>query len=250
MSKKPITVYWSPYIGDHLEPDWSFLYPSPVSVFSDHMKNKDHLSKNHLFQCPASASKIKKTLAFKCPMTFTYQYDYSDNNQFLELITDIGILLKPVERMLTTGPHFKSALGYSFFAEESLEVSFTSPFFHKVKYMNNASTIPGNFDIGQWYRPYSFEFQTWSNKGSITFIEDEPLFYTEFKTDRPIVLKRYQQTELLTKYSNTSLDNIRMFGLGQSLKSRYDRFKSIGMREKILTEINKNIIDEKPITLQ
>lgn len=246
---KPIIVYWSPYIADHSEPDWSFLYPNPVSVFSDHLKNKDKLSKNHFFQCPASASKIKKTLAFKSPMTFTYEYDYSDNNRFLELTTDIGFLMKTLDRMLSTGPHIKSALGYSFFAEESLEASFTSPFFHKVEYMKNASTIPGNFDIGQWYRPYSLEFQTWSNKGSISFIEDEPMFYVEFKTDRPIILKRYQQTELLTKYSNTSLDNIRMFGLGQTLKSRYNKFRSIGMREKILTEINKNIIDEDYMTL-
>jgi hypothetical protein len=183
-------------------------------------------------------------------MTFGYDYDFSGDEKILNLNTDNGIAMNNIrDNMLSIGPNFKLSLGYAMFADESLEVSFTSPFFHKVEYMKNASTIPGNFDIGQWYRPYSLEFQTWSNKGSISFIEDEPMFYVEFKTDRPIVLKRYQQTELLTKYSNTSLDNIRMFGLGQTLKSRYDRFKSIGMREKILTEINKNIIDEDYITL-
>jgi hypothetical protein len=250
MSKKPITVYWSPYVHNENSPDWSFLYPKPVSVFSDHLKNKDKSSKNHFFQCPATSSKIKKTLVFKCPMTFGYDYDFSGDEKMLNLNTDNGIAMNSIrDNMLSIGPNFKLSLGYAMFADESLEVSFTSPFFHKAKYMENCSTIPGNFNIGEWYRPYSFEVQTWSDKGSINFVEGEALIYAEFKTDRPIILKRYQQNQLLVKYSEANIGTSDLFGAGLSLRSRYEKFRSIGMREKVLTEINKNLIDEDYMTL-
>ncbi len=203
-----------------------------------------------MFMCPASANKMKKTLVFNSPTTFGYEYDFSDGKQELNGKYDQNILMY-VERtpMITTGPTFKIGLGWSFFASESLEASFTSPFFHKTKYMESCATIPGNFDIGEWYRPYSFEIQTWSNKGSFDFLKDEPLFYVEFKTDRPIIIKRYVQNEALTNYSNACMGSQTVFGLGESLKTRYQRFRSVGMREKILNEINKNVIDEEHITI-
>lgn len=247
---KPITVYWSPYLDSQQEKDWSFLYPKPVNLFSDHLKNKNKSSKNHFFQCPASALKMKKTLVFNSPMTFGYDYDFTDNKTIIEINTKEAILMYNMrDSMLDTGPNFKVALSYSFFADQSLDVSFTSPFFHKATYMQGACSVPGNFNIGEWYRPYSLELQAWSNKGSINFVENEPLFYAEFKTDRPIILKRYSQSDLLIKYSHSNVDSTNLFGIGQTLKSRYERFRSVGMREKILTEINKNIIDEEYMTL-
>jgi hypothetical protein len=250
MNKKPIIVYWSEFVDLHTDPDWSFLYPNPVTLFRDHFKDKKKESSNHFFMCPASANKMKKTLVFNSPLTFGYDYDFTDGKTDFKSISKEGVTAYSVrDIMLSTGPNFKVGLGWSFFASESLEASFTSPFFHKTKYMESCSTIPGNFDIGQWYRPYSLEIQTWSNKGKIEFIEDEPLFYVEFKTDRPIIIKRYRQTELLTKYTRSCIDTTSMFGLGQTLQTRYNRFKSTSMRGKILDEINNNIIDEDFIQL-
>jgi hypothetical protein len=232
------------------DPDWSFLYPKPTTLFKDHFKNKDKESTNHFFMCPASATKMKKTLVFHSPMSFGYNYDFSDGNQELSASGKQGLLMYPPrDRMLTNGPNFKIGLGYSFFANESLEVSFTSPFFHKTKYTESCSTIPGNFDIGNWYRPFGIEIQTWSNKGNIEFIEGEPLFYAEFKTDRPIVIKRYKQTDALIKYSETCMKTPEVFGLGETLIKKYNRFRSVGLREKILYEIEKNVFDEEPFQL-
>lgn len=250
MSKKPIVVYWSPYVDDASEPDWSFLYPKPTTLFKDHFKNKDPESTNHLFMCPASATKMKKTIVFNSPMSFGYNYDFSGDKQELSISGRTGLLMYQARpRMLTSGPNFKIGLGYSFFASESLEVSFTSPFFHKTKYMESCSTIPGNFDIGNWYRPYSIEIQTWSDKGNIEFVEGEPLFYAEFKTDRPVIIKRYKNTESLTKFSHACMETPQMFGLNQTLKKKYEQFRSVGLREKILHEITQNLYEEDPLEL-
>ena len=250
MSKKPIIVYWSPYVDNVSDPDWSFLYPKPTTLFKDHFKNKDPESTNHFFMCPASAVKMKKTLVFHSPMSFGYNYDFSDNKQELSASGKNGILMfQSRPNMVSNGPNFKLGLGYSFFASESLEVSFTSPFFHKTTYMENCSTVPGNFDIGQWYRPYSIEIQTWSDKGNIEFVEDEPLFYAEFNTDRPIILKRYKQTDALTKFSHACIETPQMFGFNQSLNKKYQKFRSVGLREKILHEITQNLYEEEPFKL-
>lgn len=250
MSKKPIVVYWSPYVDNMSDPDWSFLYPKPTTLFKDHFKNKDPESTNHFFMCPASAVKMKKTLVFHSPMSFGYNYDFSDGKEELSASGKSHVLMyqaRPI--MVTNGPSFKIGLGYSFFSSESLEVSFTSPFFHKTTYMQNCSTVPGNFDIGNWYRPYGLEVQTWSNKGNIEFVEDEPLFYAEFNTDRPIILKRYKQTDALVKFSYACMETPQMFGFNQSLKKKYEKFRSVGLREKILYEITQNLYEEDPLEL-
>lgn len=250
MSKKPIVVYWSPSADNMSSPDWSFLYPKPTTLFKDHFKNKDKESTNHFFMCPASAIKMKKTLVFHSPVSFGYDYDFSNGKQELSPTGKNGILMFPSRpRMINNGPAFKVGLSYLFFASESLEVSFTSPFFHKTTYMENCSTVPGNFDIGNWYRPYGIEIQTWSDKANIEFVEDEPLFYAEFNTDRPIILKRYTQTEALIKYSNACMETPLIFGLNQSLKKKYEKFRSVGLREKILLEINKNLYEEEDLEL-
>ena len=61
-----------------------------------------------------------------------------------------------------------------------------------------------------------------------------------------IILKRFNITEKLFLYANANAASSSIFGLGDSLLKRYERFKNVGYREKILTEIKKNLVDEEP----
>ena len=72
-----------------------------------------------------------------------------------------------------------------------MPVYFTPPFFQKPGYTQDATILPGEFDVGNWFRPYNFEIQTWSNHGIITLKENEPIFYAEFKTDKKIKLQSH-----------------------------------------------------------
>ena len=103
--------------------------------------------------------------------------------------------------------------------------------------------MPGTFDIGQWFRPYTFETQMWQQKGEFAIDADEPIFYVEFLTDKKINLKRFKMNATLVSYQEHCSSSGKLWGLGTPLEKRYQRFKESKMRELILKEIKNNLID-------
>jgi len=245
--KKPINVYWSPSFDLVDKKDWTFLYPKPEVLFSNILKNKNKdIGDSSFFACPALSNKFKKMLVFKNSLSCSYAYSEDEDPYILPTTEQYLSIFRSRENSINDGPIYKTGVSYLFFADEPLSVSFTPAYFHKPGFTKYASIIPGEFDIGQWFRPYAFEFQTWNKSGQIVLEEDEPLFYAEFKTERPIVLHRFNHTEILERYSLACIDTTSLFGRGQNLQSRYNRFRSVGLKEKIMTEIQQNlIIDEK-----
>jgi hypothetical protein len=185
-------------------------------------------------------------LVFKNSLSCSYTYSEDEEPYIYPNTEQYLYVFRSRDNSINDGPIYQTGVSYLFFADEPLSVSFTPAYFHKPGFTKYASIIPGEFDIGQWFRPYAFEFQTWNKSGQIVLEEDEPLFYAEFKTNRPIVLHRFNHTEILERYSLACIETTSLFGRGQNLQSRYNRFRSVGLKEKIMTEIQKNlVIDEK-----
>jgi hypothetical protein len=244
---KPINVYYAPVFTENQ--DWTFLYPKPKILFNNLLDYRTEESNPHsMLSCPALSNKIKKILVFESPMSFKINYNW--NNRSIDPVTKNYINAEYIrEPSFNFGPCICFSLGYIFFAEEDLDAYFTPPMFHKPMYTKYGSVIPGEFNIGKWFRAYNFEIQTWSNFGSVEIEEDEPLFYVEFKTDKPVNLYRFNMTNRIYEYSEANVRTTDLFGRGQSLLSRYARFEKVGFREKILTEIKKNLIEEDPFEL-
>ena len=258
MKNNPITVYWSPLftVSEH-DKDWSFMYPKPKTLFKS---TKEHTNKHELLKhdetdldhanvvlaCPAVSAKFKKIIVFENPVNCKYSYDFTDpENGFFTPTTkeyiDTKILRKP---MLNYGPCIYFSLEYVLFSDEPLEVSFTPPMFHPPQYMQHASVIPGDFNIGRWFRPYTTEFQFWKESGEFALKEGEPLFYAEFKTERPVVLKRFKMNLELKRMSLACIQSYELFGSGQSLEEKYNKFEEADMQALVLNEIKKNIVVE------
>jgi hypothetical protein len=72
--------------------------------------------------------------------------------------------------------------------------------------------------------------------------------YINFKTDKKINLYRFNHSDATIKYVKSNITSQILFGPGQSLLNRYKKFNNAGLREKILTEIKHNLIDEDPYT--
>jgi len=250
--KKDLVVYWSS--GDCLEldtQDWSYLYKMPKVLFKDLKDNKNEDSDNaSFFSCPAMSGKFKKILVFNSPLSMDYEYDFTSDRPIIIPKSEQSIEIKNVRKAaLKFSPTIDFRLFYSFFSEEPLNAYFTPPMFHKPGYTKYAASLPGEFDIGQWFRPFNFEIQPWENKGLISIKENEPLFYVELKTERNIILKRFNMTKKIDSYMQANVDATILFGRGQNLASRYQRFKNIGMREKVINEIKKNLIEGSEIYL-
>jgi hypothetical protein len=241
--KNPLVIYWAPNDSS----DWDMLYPEPNFLLDNFILDKNIKSKkNTFFACPAVREKLGKTLEFRCPINSKYLYDFSnsDNGFYPENNTELFIgykITKPAS--LNNKPLIEFNLSYFLFSEESLQANFTSPYFSKPQYMTNGITVPGSFDIGQWFRPYNLEIMLWENVGNFEFKEDEPLFYVEFLTDRPIVLKRFVTTAKLMDYATACSTSPFKIERNVPLISRYKRFKSARMNDLVLNEIKKNLID-------
>lgn len=242
MSNKPINLYWSPFFIPEYQ-DFSFLYENPITLYSDLHQYRKKGNPDSYLSCPAMSNKMKKTLVFKNVVESSYEY----SEDLINPTTDGSIgFTKIRDSSLNIGPTLNLSYSIVFFADEPVSASFTSPYFHKPQYTQYGSICPGEFDIGQWFRPYDVEIQMWNNEGTFSLKKNEPMFYSEFKTTRPINLYRFEFNEKLRNYCLSCIRTTQTFGRGQSLLSRYEKFKNIGFKEKILTEIKKNIINEEP----
>lgn len=244
----PINVYYAmPYEENDVQ-DWSFLYPKPKTLFSELIKEReDPKDIDSFLVCPAVGSKFKKTLVFNNAINSSYEFGRHDNGFYINPTSSQYIhSINLRKETLINKPTFEFSLKYLFFADNPVDVSFTSPYFHKPQYMQSGASIPGEFNIGTWFRPYNFEVQMWSDSGKFEIKENEPLFYAEFKTDRPIMLHRFNITKKIDQYKNSIILSAYIFGPFQPLAEKYKKFRQVGYREKILTEIKKNLIDEEP----
>jgi hypothetical protein len=250
MSNKPITVYWAPaYFLEDIEKNWSYLYPKPQTLFSSLIVDRTPYNLSY-FTCPAVSSKFKHTLVFNFPSKSSYEFIDKNSDFKIKPLNENYISIEKIrDSSVNFGPTLLLSLHYIFFSEESLTANFTPPMFSKPKHTQYGAIVPGEFDIGQWFRPFNAEIQTWENSSELHFEENEPLFYVEFKTNRKIELKRFTMDDQLISLSAASVSSKNILGSFRSLNQKYNDFKNIGMREKVLTQIKKNLIDEPSLIL-
>jgi hypothetical protein len=241
-NNNPINIYWAIPSDEGDWQDWSFLYPKPKTLFSELVQSRSKVNPG-FFSCPAVSEKMKKILVFRSPMYSSYSYTEESVTPNADGFINIEMARKP---SITNGPTLSLSLYYFMFSEDPLDMYATPPFFHEPKYTKFGSVVPGEFDIGRWFRPFTFEVQTWNKEGQFELEENEPMFYMEFKTDRPIILNRFILTKKLKQYEQATINSRHIFKDFLPLSKRYERFKNVGLREKILTEIKKNLIDEEP----
>lgn len=226
------------------EGDWPYLYPKPNILFKElrDKRNSEGYGDNFLF-CPAVTDKFKKTLVFENAMPSKYEYNFKNGQKIIDPISETYLAAESVrDPSITTGPTIKFGMNYIFFADQPLDASFTPPYFHKPGYSKHGVVMPGEYNIGKWFRPYIFEVQMWDMAGEFE-IGEEPIFYVEFRTDKKIKFNYFNVTPALYHYAVSSIQVTSLFGKGQTLAERYLRFAKVGMREKILTEIKKNLIE-------
>jgi hypothetical protein len=244
-----ITVYWADALSFEVKEHRKFnmLYQEPENMFS-YLKSKRSVfdQSNSMLVCPAFKNKMKKTFFFKNSVECNFLYETNDRGEVY--LQDQKAFPEDVRSIRTPGLDFGPTIfvnvPYIFFADSDLEASFSQPIFHPQGYSKYASIIPGNFNIGSWFRPYSTEFQMWNKSGEFIIKEDEPIFYVEFLTDKKIKLVKFKYTKELMTYAQHCIDAPPIFGNNLPLVKRYKKFKDSRMRDLILKEIKQNILGE------
>jgi hypothetical protein len=167
----------------------------------------------------------KNTYFFKNSVNTKYKYDFNTTLPSIKPTTknfvNVDIIKDPA---ISSYPLVAMSLFYIFFSDEPLIANFSPPTFHKPEYTKYGTCIPGEFDIGQWFRPFAMEIQLWEKDGTIEFKDGEPLFYVKFNTNKQINLKRFVFTEQLSKYSNHCTTYKNTFGHYHKFNQLYSKF--------------------------
>jgi hypothetical protein len=112
---------------------------------------------------------------------------------------------------------------------------------HKTELTNSGYYVPGTFDISKWFRPLEFAFQLWPGENNFKAAEDDPLLYVKFDTEEKLNLQEFYMTPEIYSISNSCI-SLKNFSRVKALNKLYDIFRGSGMQNKLLKEIQKNII--------
>jgi len=243
-----IIVYWSPAVIG-----WEMLYEEPKSVYSElkQKANKANTSSN-MFACPASNDVLQNTYLIKSTIDDHYDLPVNYLNE-LESNEYVERTVLPVNKnkLSFVVPRKSSLDGYwdieynlhwLFFAEEPLKLKITPPYFPPVSPTNGAFLTTGQMDIGQWFRNVNANYYVPKTATSLDFKVGDPLMYLEFITNKKIVFKRFQMTPTLESIAAESAESPHRYGKHMSLSKRYEMGKKSQLKQRVLTEIKKNIV--------
>lgn len=243
MINKEKIVYWAPAFGSETDKtNWNMLYSEPVQLFKDLNEKRDSnvLSQDNYLSCPASNIRLRNTYIFK-------------NQLKTHIKIENGLPVPQSEHYIKTdiirGPSLKNntminlSLNWIFFTEEeSLQIHANPPFFSNANHLRYGAFCPGGFDIGKWFRPIATEINLWENINEFVLEEDEPIFYIEFLTNEPIVLKRFVYNDRLRSLAEASMKSSSIMGKWLPLNKRYEHLKKTRGKEIILKEIKENLL--------
>jgi hypothetical protein len=240
---KPIVIYWSPdYSKDTSNENWNILYSEPVQLYKE-LNDKREIStpaKSNILSCPASSTRFKNIYIFKNTLTTHYLFKNGEPVPQSKNYINMSIVRPP---SIKNNLMVALRMNWVFFTEEdSLTMHLNPPYFNKYLYSDYGVLCSGGFDIGKWFRPIALEFNLWDNVKEFKILDEEPLFYVEFISDRPVILKRFYMSDELRSFSNSGALAVKTMGEWLPLKKRYEQFKRTKSKEIILKEIKNNLI--------
>jgi hypothetical protein len=236
-----LNIYWSPASFTLDEESWNMLYSDPKSILSDFYDKRNTDAKHRSFlSCPAFKDKLKNVFMFN--NIFDSEYSYKDN--FIESIGQSAVgLYSQRQPSINTGPLLTYNMSWIFFSEEPVDCFFTSPYFHKTEYLSSGALVPGKFDIGSWFRPFNLEMQMYSSEGTIKFNKNDPLFYMDIDTNKKINFIRFNMNKKIHSLYQEAVQSPERYKRLMPLKERYSIFKNSKMKDIILNEIKKEVIE-------
>jgi len=238
---EPLDIYWAPYwMQTEVTKDLSHLFPSPKTLYEECLEKQiENPERSNFINCPAVSEKMKHTYVFRTIQETKVSLNGSDvaYEQNLRYPALVEHLHGPT---MENNEHLNYHHCLLFFSSESVIASMTAPYFELPTSHKYGMIVPGEYDIGQWYRPMNIEFNLWSGVTSLHVNAGDALCYIQFHTDRPVRLHRYHVTEELSTLA-MSLVHISPLRFLARLTEKYKMFNNAQLRTRVLREIKKNI---------
>jgi hypothetical protein len=244
-----IVIYWSPVPFEPYLESWNFLYAAPVNIYSKLVEDTD--SSAPIRFCPATKTNMKKIFSFNSTIDDEIDFSSNDlafidqsatNNSFLPYKSKVA-LRKPRQSSYPGHINVSYNLSWYFFASEPVVARMTAPYYPAVTPTKNALFATGEFDIGQWFRPFNLDYHIPYDSKSFKVNAGDPLFFLELFTDKQIVFKRFVTNDIIKNISFEMSDAPKRYGPLDKLVNRYKMFNMTKTREILLHEIQKNAVE-------
>jgi hypothetical protein len=242
------------------EESWNMLYSEPEPVINQLLKRRGQIQDKRMsvLTCPASNDFFKNLYVFKstiedsCRWPEGYLKAVTTEMSPKQLDDTITLDFAYGNKIAFVSPRPSSVVGHVdllynmswlFFADEPLTVRFTAPYYPPFTPMKDAILTSGQFDIGQWFRPWNLNYFVPFDCPGFDIKQDDPIFYFHAFTEKRIIFKRFQAVQSIQTLYDEFVRAPGRYGRLLPLSERYELAKKTKMREIILKEITNNLVD-------
>jgi hypothetical protein len=260
-TKEPLIIYWAPATYESDQESWSLPYSEPISLYSqvNQMRIPNIVSDN-VYACPAFKASTNNIFVIKNVVENIVPFPegflknstktIEDTPNFVTNSIPFGQVLK--SKIFLNVLRKSSFEGYAnvsynmswiFIAEDSVLAKATSPYYPHSSPAEGAMFSMGEFDIGQWFRPFQLDYHIPLSTDKMTFLEGDDLFYLHLATDRPVIFKRFMHTTTIGRLHTECSEAGRRYGSFKPLTQRYVMAKKAKIKEQLISEIKKNLVE-------
>jgi hypothetical protein len=231
-----INVYWA-----CIENEWlRATAPEPVaSIFYKDRKYDKNQPDVNMHHCPSFNAHMENMFALRS--IYSYKFGLRDGqlgtDDYDQAFYERHVNVKSVEKKL-----FSFQQSFIFFTdEESLPVTMSlPPYFEDNNITDRCVVLPGELDIGKWFRNTDLAFYLKKDCNEFQIEEGEIYCYMKFHTTEKINFIQYRQTD---KLNLMLLDVLRSKNYKKkvfSIEKFYSMFRS---KKMILKEIQENLVE-------
>jgi hypothetical protein len=231
-----INIYWA-----CIENEWLRAQP-PVAVskvfYQDRKYSQQHADVN-MHHCPAFNNHLTNMFALRS--LYSYQFNINGNNvtspDYDQEFFSRHVNIKSIEKRL-----FSFNQSFIFFTElNSLPATLSlPPYLENNNITARCTILPGELDIGRWFRNTDMAFYLKSPYDDFIIEEGEIFAYIKFHTDEKINFIQYRQTD---KLNSMLLDTIRSKNNKKNVFSMGKFYSLFNTKKIILKEIKENLLD-------
>ena len=225
------TIYWANL--SKLTTSESVVHSLLKDIASSQPTDPRQNDAKHI-NCPAIRNKHLNTFFSTIPYDINVKFD---KNVFMT--SDTGITSRP--GVYENSYAFDWNIQRIFFSEESQIMEVSPAFLHKTSYSQFGHAPSGAFDISKWFRPSSPTFQLWSGETTFQAKKGEAHLYFNFPSQNQIVLQQFKMSENLNEIMQICL-GYKFIKPKQSLSAIYEMFTKTKLNQKIIQEIQRNLI--------
>jgi hypothetical protein len=229
-----INIYWA-----CLEKEWQRATPpEPVlKRFLDNANSEGDVSTIKF--CPAFRKELENL--YGIGSLYDYEFELANNGiqtaLYDQSFFDWHVLPRSLEDKF-----FSFSQEFIFFTDHPslMMTGNLTPYMEDNNITERCIPVPGQFDIGKWFRPVEFSFFLKKDFNTFKINSGEIYQYVKFHTDEKINFVQFRYSEKLAEYMKGTMgvrENKKKFIT--SLEYFYNKFK---LKKHILKEIKENIL--------